>query len=95
MCIGQRPCTPSVGMSRLPARPRPHPSGPSPSIGPAPHLILASRRQHRMDTAGPGTYTLDLVTDFAKELPMRVIATVLGLPQDAAPSLRRWADIIE
>ncbi len=48
-----------------------------------------------MDTAGPGTYTLDLVTDFAKELPMRVIATVLGLPQDAAPSLRRWADIIE
>jgi cytochrome P450 len=39
--------------------------------------------------------TVDLVSEFSKEVPMRVVAGVLGLPQDAAPHLRRWADIIE
>ncbi len=37
----------------------------------------------------------DGVAAFAKQLPMRVVVSLLGLPEDTAPALRTWADVIE
>ena len=41
-----------------------------------------------------GSGEMDLVGDFAVPLPMRVIAQMLGVPDDDWPRYRRWSDVI-
>jgi cytochrome P450 len=60
----------------------------------AAHQLLIEQVAADLADATAGRRVVDLVDDFARPLPMRVITTLIGVPSDDVVMFERWGDVL-